>query len=190
MEKKGNKLAWASSDQAVQCLPTEPVVTMVISLQTASKGIPPRRRVRLIRDLCSFVARPALANPRTVTMETSTKEGNVAFMSGHGDVVGNRPGVHLSWPVACGGDASQLPGLDEVESSAASGELARALGFGVVEWRVENRKPAAVRIVPLSQLRKGRLVNYCIVFCSKSPGLGLCVVLLTTTISISLYSVK
>nr|CAB3236144.1 dystroglycan [Phallusia mammillata] len=154
------KLLWSQEDRPVRCLPTEPVVTMVITLQASVNQITPMSRITLIQNLCSALSRPEVANLRTVTIETRPQAGTVAFMSGRGNAASlpsKRPGVYLSWPIACGGDASQLPSLEEVEKNAASGQLSRDLGYDVVEWRVENRKPAAVKIVALQQLRNTRV---------------------------------
>uniref|UniRef100_F6Z402 Peptidase S72 domain-containing protein n=4 Tax=Ciona intestinalis TaxID=7719 RepID=F6Z402_CIOIN len=61
-------------------------------------------------------------------------------------------GTTLSWPIACGSDSAELSGLDDIEESSRNGSLAHVLGYDVIQWRAENRKPL-VTLHPTNERR-------------------------------------
>jgi len=130
----------------LHCLPAEPVVTMVVSVGTSLRDITAHRRVQLIRDLCLFVDDAKVVNSQSASLEVDKPEGRAVFLSGDGNAPFglNGTGVSIAWPLACGGDTSQLPTLDQVELTAGDGSMSQAIGFDVLGWRVENRRQAGL----------------------------------------------
>lgn len=154
-----------ADDVTQTCRPRDTVTVAGVVVDADLASLSARQRVRLLTDLATSVgvhARHVAIFPTSSSSSSSSSATRAAaahgggwlpdaadksvLVAGPGDVVVATAKVQTSaaWVVGCGAVSDDHVGLlEDVEKSAADGRLARAVGHGIVGWRVANRLPTA-----------------------------------------------
>lgn len=134
---------YPNSDSSLRCPHNEPTTIASVVLQTSSADLSHLERLRCVHAIEKFFAVPS--SDVTFHAGADRRFHQLPILSGPGNVAkvgAPLSAVTLSWPLGCSSEMiGDIPVLDQLETYAIEGSLARASGYDVTEWYITNSVP-------------------------------------------------
>lgn len=112
----------------LRCAPNEPLVVLSATLNVTQSQLDATGRVELVIRSCDFLKQYVSCDG--ITLGTGS-QGNVTSY------------VKVSWRVACGTESVGSTLLQFVGTAEKNGQLSSGLGFGIISWKIENKKQSS-----------------------------------------------
>lgn len=141
MSVGASKLSGENTPKHVRCRREEPETISTVILDVDLHSLNPSESIAIFNNLASHLN---LAPEMLKLMPVGDKPmfDTTALVAGPGDTRSPKSqGALVSWLVGCGKvESDHLPALQQLETSAANGDMGSALGYGIVGWHVTNSR--------------------------------------------------